>query len=525
MDLLLSFITLIASILCFLIFGHLAWIRIGVSRSSNKGPGKKTVPEASGSWPIIGHLYLLAGPEVPHKVLGSMADKFGPIFTIRLGVHRVLVVNTSDMAKDCLTTNDRVFNGRPKAMATELMGYNYANFSFALNGSYWRDMRKIIAIELVSHHRLQMLSNIRSSELKASITDLYKNWMKNKTVKVDMEQWFGNLILNISVKVIFGNPFSLGQRNEDEFKNAIRRFTELFGAFVLSDAIPFLRWLDIGGYEKKMKKTEKVLDFVIEGWLKEHKKKMNSTRHANEEEDESFMSALLSRVKEECIEERYGFTTDAIVKAACLGIFAAATDTTMLTLTWALALLINNPRVLKKAQQELQNHVGLNRMVNESDLTNLVYLQAIIKETMRLYPAAPLSVPHESTEDCVVGSYTVPKGTRLLVNIWKIHHDPKIWENPFQFLPERFLTSKKNIDVKGQHFELIPFGSGRRICLGISIALKSVQLILASMIHGFEFQNPSSEPIDMTESLGLTNLKATPLELLVVPRMLDIERL
>ncbi|KAI3504804.1 hypothetical protein L1887_26525 [Cichorium endivia] len=513
MDFLLSFITLIAGILCFLIFRHLACIRIGVSRSS-KGPGKYTVPEASGSWPIIGHLYLLAGPEVPHKVLGSMADKFGPIFTIKLGVNRVLVVNTSDMAKECLTANDRVFAGRPKAMATELMGYNYANFSFARNISFWRDMRKIIAIELGSHHRLQMLSNIRSSELKASITDLYKNWMTNKTVKVDMKQWFGNLIVNISVKLIFGNPFSLGQRNEDEFKNAIRRFIELFGAFVPSDAIPFLRWLDIGGYEKKMKKTAKVLDYVIEGWLKEQTKKIN------EEEHESFMSALLSRVKEERIEDRSGFTTDAIVKAACLGIFAAATDTTMLTLTWALALLINNPRVLKKAQQELENHVGLNRTVNESDLTNLVYLQAIIKETMRLYPAAPLSAPHESTEDCVVGGYTVPKGTRLLVNIWKIHHDPKIWEDPFQFIPERFLTSKNDIDVKGQHFELIPFGSGRRICLGISIALKSLQLILASMIHGFEFQNPSSEPIDMTESLGLTNLKATPLELLVVPRIL-----
>ncbi|KAI3504805.1 hypothetical protein L1887_26527 [Cichorium endivia] len=237
------------------------------------------------------------------------------------------------------------------------------------------------------------------------------------------------------------------------------------------------------------------------------------------------MSALLSRVKEERIEDRYGFTTDAIVKAACLAIFAAATDTTSLTLTWALALLLNNPRVLKKAQQELENHVGLNRMVKESDLTNLVYLQAIIKETMRLYPAAPLSVPHESIEDCVVGGYSVPKGTRLLVNIWKIHHDPKIWEDSFQFVPERFLTSKKNIDAKGQHFELIPFGSGRRICLGMSIAVKSLQLILASIVHGFEFQNVSSEPIDMTESPGLTNLKATPLELLVVPRILNIERL
>ena len=176
--------------------------------------------------------------------------------------------------------------------------------------------------------------------------------------------------------------------------------------------------------------------------------------------------------------------------------------------------------MLSKAQQELENHVGTDRIVEESDLKNLVYLQAIIKETMRLYPPAPLSLPHESTEDCVINGYTVPKETRLLVNIWKIHHDPQIWTDPFEFQPERFLTSKKEIDVKGQHFELIPFGSGRRICLGISFALEALQLILATVIHGFEFQNPTKDQIDMTESPEITCIKATPLELLVAPRLL-----
>lgn len=176
--------------------------------------------------------------------------------------------------------------------------------------------------------------------------------------------------------------------------------------------------------------------------------------------------------------------------------------------------------MLKKAQEEIEKHVGQNRMVEESDLKNLVYLQAIINETMRLYPSAPLSVPHESTEDCIVGGYTVPKGTRLLVNIWKIQHDPEIWEDPFEFQPERFLTSKKEIDVKGQHFELIPFGCGRRVCLGISFALKAMQMILANVIHAYDFHNPLSDKIDMTESFGLTNHKATPLELFVAPRFL-----
>ncbi|MFS7898356.1 putative cytochrome P450 [Helianthus anomalus] len=520
MDLLLLIIIFLSSILCLAIFGHLKHIRNGLNGFNNR----LGVPEAAGSWPIIGHLHLLAGSQGPHKLLGSMADKFGPIFTFKLGVHRVLVVNSSELAKECLTINDRVFASRPKSMATELIGYNYANFALAAYGPYWRHIRKIIVLEMTSHHHLQMIAHIRVSEVQSSLMDIYRTWVTNKgsseTVMVDMKQWFGNLVTNMVVRMMFGNHFSPGQQNRDQFQKAIKQFAELLGAFVPSDAIPWLRLFDLGGYEKKMKKTAKEIDVVINGWLEDHKKKMDSTstQHVDDSRDQTvFMAALLSSVKEEV----YGFSTDEIVKATCLAIYGAATDTTTATLTWALALLVNHCVVLKKAQQELENHVGRDRKVEESDMNNLVYLQAIIKETMRLYPAAPLSVPHESTEDCIVGGYTIPKGTRLLVNIWKIHHDPQIWAAPFEFRPERFLTSDKEIDVKGRHFELIPFGSGRRICLGMSFALEAMQLILASIIHGFEFQNPLNDQIDMKESPGLINHKATPLELLVTPRLLS----
>ncbi|KAL4566313.1 hypothetical protein LXL04_030427 [Taraxacum kok-saghyz] len=520
MDLLLSFVTLAASIICFLLFCH-TWLKSGVHRSKNP-----PVPEASGSLPIIGHLHLLASSDqAPHKLFGSMADKFGPIFTIKLGVYRALVVNNADMAKECLTTNDRVFAGRPKIMASELMAYNYASLALAPYGPYWREMRKIVVLELASQHRVQVLEHIRVSEVKSFVANMYENWVKNRgsseTIKVDMTQLFANLNLNMTLRMAFGDGFSRGDKQkEDEVKNTIKRIVELFGAFVPSDAIPALRWLDIGGYEKEMKKLAKVLDDIIEGWLQDHKKKMSSTtQHIDEGENQVFMAALLSRVQEAFKENIHGFSIDAMVKATCVAVVVAAMDTTTATLIWTLALLVNNPNVLKKAQEELENHVGKDRMVEESDLNNLVYLQAIIKESMRLYPALPLSVPHESTEDCIIGGYTVPKGTRLFVNFWKIQHDPEIWEDPFEFKPERFLTGEKEIDVKGHNFELIPFGSGRRICLGLSVAMKAMQLILASLIHAYDFQNPSSEKIDMTGSFGATNHKANPLELLVAPRL------
>ena len=175
------------------------------------------------------------------------------------------------------------------------------------------------------------------------------------------------------------------------------------------------------------------------------------------------------------------------------GLTLAATDTTTVILTWTLSLLLNNRETLKKAQQELDIQVGRERHVKELDVKNLEYLQAILKETMHLYHAAPLLVPHESLEDCTLAGYNIPTGTRLLVNVPKLHRDPSVWVDPTEFRPERFLTTHKGVDVKGQHFELIPFGSGRRMCPGISFALQVTQLTLATLLHTFEIATPSKD--------------------------------
>lgn len=198
---------------------------------------------------------------------------------------------------------------------------------------------------------------------------------------------------------------------------------------------------------------------------------------------------------------------------------AAGSDTIMVTLTWAISLLLNNSRVLERALNELDIKIGRQRVVSEQDISNLVYIQAIVKETLRLYPPAPLSGPREFTEDCTIAGYHIRKGTRLTMNLWKLQTNPKNWPEPFEFKPERFLTTHKKVDVKGQHFELIPFGSGRRACPGLALGLQMVQFTLASFLHAFEISNPSSAPVDMTESFGMTNVRAAPLNVLIKPRL------
>ncbi|GKV04738.1 hypothetical protein SLEP1_g16851 [Rubroshorea leprosula] len=197
MDFLLSFsTTLTTGILAFLLFicSFLALSRRGNAQK------KRMPPQAGGAWPIIGHLPLLGGPTPPHRILGEMADKYGPVFTIKLGVHRALIVSDSEVAKECLATNDKAFATRPKSVSMEVLGYNYAMFGSSPYGSYWRHARKIATVELLSNHRLEMFKHVRESEMKAWIKEIHHIWENNKdgshNVSMEMKRWFGDLTLN-----------------------------------------------------------------------------------------------------------------------------------------------------------------------------------------------------------------------------------------------------------------------------------------------------------------------------------------
>jgi flavonoid 3'-monooxygenase len=197
--------------------------------------------------------------------------------------------------------------------------------------------------------------------------------------------------------------------------------------------------------------------------------------------------------------------------------FLAGTDTTSITVEWAMAELIRHPKMMRRCQEELDSVVkGEHRMLKESDLQNLPYLQAVVKETLRLHPSFPLLVPRMALEACEIEGYYIPKNARLIVNAWGIQRDLDVWERPLEFDPDRFVGS--SVDVRGNDFQVIPFGSGRRICAGMSMGLRIVQLMLATLLHSFDLSLPDGQPpekLDMVEAFGLTVHKAVPL--LVVP--------
>lgn len=309
------FNTNLVALLAILLFSYVILRRL-------RAPKARKAPEAAGGWPLIGHLRLLAGgSQLPHMTLGALADKHGPAFTIRVGVHPALVISTSELAKECFTTNDVSLCSRPKIISGKHFGYNYAMLVFTSYGPYWREIRKITTLELLSTRRLELLKDVKASEMETSLKELYKFWEEKKGgnkdhVLVDMKQWFGDLSLNVILRMVVGKRYYGTSAASDEARRcheALRECFHLAGLFVVGDAIPYLGWLDLGGYEKAMKKTAKELDGIATEWLEEHKEKKASGEAKLGEQD--FMDVMLSILNGANLA---GFDADTVTKATCL---------------------------------------------------------------------------------------------------------------------------------------------------------------------------------------------------------------
>ncbi|XWS67504.1 hypothetical protein CRYUN_Cryun04dG0012200 [Craigia yunnanensis] len=498
------------------IFFFIFW---AINRVKGNKKQHKRPPEPAGAQLLLGHLHLFGKNQLIHRKLGSLADEYGPAFLIRLGIHRTLVVSSWDVIKECFTINDKVFPTRPRSLAAKLMGYDHALMGSAPYGPYWRHTRKIATVELLSNRRLELLKHFRETEINYLLKGLYEESVASGGVAVvQMKDKFSDLAMNVIVKMMTGKGYGGPDgRNDEESKRcqkALNEFFYLAGLFTVSDSVPSLGWIDVlTGTISKFKKTAKELDDVLGGWVKEHRERRLAGDTKGEKD---FIDVMLSVLDDGKTSKQ---EADITIKATCQSLLLGGNDTTVLTLTWTLSLLLNNRHAIKKAQDELEAQVGKDRQVEESDIKNLPYLQAIVKEALRLYPAAPLSAPREAMEDCTVAGFHVPAGTRLLVNLWKLMRDPNVWEKPSEFVPDRFLNEHANFDLRGQDFEFIPFGSGRRMCPGVTFALQILHLALARLLHGFELGTVSDKPVDMTESPALTLPKATPLEVTVTPRL------
>ncbi|CAA7035870.1 unnamed protein product [Microthlaspi erraticum] len=450
-------------------------------------------PSPAWALPVIGHLRLLKPPiyRTFHSISQSLGD--APIFSLRLGNRLVFVNSSHSIAEECFTKNDVVLANRPKFIIAKHVAYDYTTVIAAPYGDHWRNLRRIGSVEIFSNHRLNSFLSIRKDEIRRLILRLSRNFSQDFG-KVEMKSMFSDLTFNNIIRMVAGKRYYGDGSEEDPESKRVRQLiadvVASAGAGNAVDYLPVLRL--VSDYETRVKKLASRLDEFLQGLVDE--------KREAQEKGNTMIDHLLSLQ-----ESQPDYFTDRIIKGNMVALILAGTDTSAVTLEWALSNLLNHPEVLKKAREEIDRKIGLERLVEESDISNLPYLQNIVSETLRLYPAVPMLLPHMASEDCKVSGYDMPRGTILLTNAWAIHRDPKLWDDPLTFKPERF-------EKEGEANKLMAFGLGRRACPGSGLAHRLMNLTLASLIQCLEWERIGEEEVDMSEGKGVTMTKAKPLE-------------
>ncbi|KAL5735724.1 hypothetical protein ACOSQ2_030512 [Xanthoceras sorbifolium] len=449
-----------------------------------------------GPWklPIIGNLHQLAG-SLPHHRLRDLAGEYGPLMHLQIGELSTVVVSSADVSKEVMKTHDVNFASRPYNYAANTIIYNSTNIALAPYGEYWRQLRKICTLEILNMKRVQSYRSIREEEASNVI-----NWIASRAGSpIKLTHQIYSLSNSVTSRAAFGKKC----KDQEKFSSVVGEASKLSCGFNMADLFPsiegLLPW--ICGTKSKLEKLHQEVDQILENIINEHRRDKTTLEDGKNEKNEDLVDVLL-KVQEDGDAE-FRLTTDNI-KAVIWDIFGGGSETSSTTIDWAMSELTKNPRIMKKAQTEVRqvfNRIGQ----VETGINEMKFLKAVIKETLRLHPPAPLLLPRECRERCEINGFEIPVKTKVIVNAWAIGRDPKYWSEPNKFIPERFLDS--SIDYKGNNFEYIPFGAGRRICPGISFGIANVELPLAMLLYNFDWKLPDGikhEDIDMTEEFGVT---------------------
>nr|QPZ56414.1 flavonoid 3'-hydroxylase 1 [Curcuma alismatifolia] len=498
MELIITYLVIIACILALALPAALRHTRHRHRRKFNLPPGPKP-------WPVIGNLQLM-GP-LTHQSLHALAKKHGPLVYLRFGSRPTVVGSSAAAARFFFKTHDLSFSDRPNLVVGKYTAYNSSDMVFSPYGPYWRLVRRLSLTELFSAKRLHSFSSIRVDEVHAVVRCIF-----DASPSVVLKEFLFTFTFNVISRMAFGRQYVA-----KDFEKGIQEIVIFFGVFNLGDYIPWLGFLDLQGYVRRMKRVSRKLDGLYEQILVDHEERRLREGDAFVAKD--MVDVLLLMVDDPTMDDDTRFDRDR-VKAIIQNMIIGGTDSSSLTIEWAISELVRNPEKQRKAAEELEQVVGRGRWVEEDDIPRLPYLVAVVKETMRLHPAVPLLVPRQAREHAVAGKdcggYDVPSGTQVLLNVWAMGRDPAVWEAPEEFRPERFLGSE--VDVKGQDMELVPFGAGRRMCPGYGLGLRMIQLLMANLVHGFEWLPPAGmrpEEVSMEEAPGANLRRAVPLEAIV----------
>ncbi|KAL0338777.1 UNVERIFIED_CONTAM: cytochrome [Sesamum angustifolium] len=470
---------------------------------------RKNLPPGPGGLPLIGIFHKI-GDTPLHEYFRQLSKEYGPLLYFKLGSRPVLVANSSRTAEEILKTQDITFCSRPAMLSLRKLSYGGFDIAFAPYGEYWREMRKICVLHLLSATRVRSYRPIREDEVSRLVQKLSEHASRSETINMTERITF--LTSTIICRVAFGKRYEHGTGESKEFNHIIREFQTAISAFHFRDYFPWLGWLDnVLGKIDHLERVYKKWDLFYEQLLDEHQQPDRPKSM-----DGDVVDILLQLRKDGSFDLPFDH-----IKAVLMDVYFASTDTIATTIVWAMTALIKNPSMLKKVQAELRSALPMlqnKAMVEEEDIVTarLPYFNSVIKETLRVYSTIPLLVPRETMKDCTIDGYEIPAKTLVHVNAWAISKDPELWKDPFEFKPERFLEDEKkfSLDLKGKDFGFIPFGAGRRGCPGITMALATLEITMANILYLFDWGLPDGvkrEAIDNDISPGLTLHKKNPL--------------
>ncbi|KAK7407753.1 hypothetical protein VNO78_09806 [Psophocarpus tetragonolobus] len=486
----LSMLSLIMPFILFMI------VALKIGSNLKKSYSSSNIPPGPWKLPIIGNIHNLV-TSTPHRKLRDLAKIYGPLMHLQLGEIFTIIVSSPEYAKEIMKTHDVIFASRPKLLAADILSYKSTNIIFAPYGNYWRQLRKICTVELLTQKRVNSFKPIRQDELAnlVKIIDSHTGSPINLT----------EAVLSSVYSIISRAAFGMKCKDQEEFISVIKEAIAVGAGFNIGDLFPSANWLQlVTGLRPKLERLHRQIDHILGDIINEHKEAQSKAKEGQGEVDEDLVDVLLKFQDGNDTLQDISLTSNNI-KAIILDVFGAGGETAATTINWAMAELIRHPRVMKKAQAEVREVFNMKGRVDEACMDELKYLKSVAKETLRLHPPAPLLLPRECTQTCEIHGYQIPVKSKVIINAWAIGRDPKYWSEAERFYPERFIDS--SIDYKGTNFEYIPFGAGRRICPGSTFGLVNVELALAFLLYHFDWKLPNglkSEDLDMTELFGTT---------------------
>ncbi|KAL3516347.1 hypothetical protein ACH5RR_023249 [Cinchona calisaya] len=462
--------------------------------------------------PIVGNLYDIK--PVRFRCFADWSRLYGSVISVWFGSTLNVIVSNAELAKEVLKENDQQLADRHRSRSAAKFSRDGQDLIWADYGPHYVKVRKVCTLELFSPKRLEALRPIREDEVTAMVESIYKDCTlpESSGKSLLVKKYLGAVAFNNITRLAFGKRFvnSEGIMDEQgkEFKEIVANGLKLGASLAMAEHIPWLRWLfplDEAAFGKHGARRDRLTRAIMEEHTLAREKSGGAKQH--------FVDALLT------LKDKYDLSEDTII-GLLWDMITAGMDTTAISVEWAMAELIKNPRVQQKAQEELDGVIGNERVMTEMDFSNLHYLQCVAKEALRLHPPTPLMLPHRSNANVKIGGYDIPKGSNVHVNVWAVARDPAVWKNPLKFWPERFLEA--DIDMKGHDFRLLPFGAGRRVCPGAQLGINLVTSMLGHLLHHFNWAPPhglSPDEIDMGENPGLVTYMRTPLQAVPTSRL------